>query len=377
MFKHPITGETRYTQVVKIPSDLPKTQKEWDSFDLTVSHNPSEEVKTELDPQEVIHAKIGTRGFEVGQSLIAPVITLVVYEKLLQWFMVQGAEIYGSPRVIASMELGQMPLAEDQTTKEAIQSQMSLVTEALRNFRSFGVLAMPPGWKIDIYGPGEHMMDYQKILDYGRKEQMLSCLGSTALFEAKGTELATSRTIETVWGYGLEGWRRILKDTLDTQIFPKILEASGMSRDINVEITFNSEKKWAGPEGVQLVGAGIITKEEARLEWGYPEQPKQPAGFPPTEPEIPGMIPQVPPIPADQMNPPAPKEWGEMVGTIPLSLSNQRPKRDQKYEEATRKIEEATARACQESLERAKERIRSITSPRIQREAGKEQSTTG
>jgi hypothetical protein len=271
------------------------------------------------------------------------------------------------------MELGQMPLAEDQTTKEAIQSQMSLVTEALRNFRSFGVLAMPPGWKIDIYGPGEHMMDYQKILDYGRKEQMLSCLGSTALFEAKGTELATSRTIETVWGYGLEGWRRILKDTLDTQIFPKILEASGISRDINVEITFNSEKKWTGQEGVQLVGAGIITKEEARLEWGYPEQPKQAAGFPPTEPEIPGMVPQVPPIPADQMNPPAPEEWGQMIGTIPASLetsnlSNQRPKRDQAYEQRSREIEEKAAKACQESLERAKQRIRGIATEKSEAE---------
>jgi hypothetical protein len=229
---------------------------------------------------------------------------------------------------------------------------MLQVTDALLKFRVFGVLTLPPGWKVEVVGLAQHIFNYETLLTYIHKLQMLAFLGSMALFEASGTELATSRTIESVWGNTPDYWRRVLKTTLDRRVNPMYLKLHG-KEGVEVEIDFNSEKEWTAQEAAQLVAAGIITKEEARQEWGYPELPPQQEGPP-------GFMPQEPPIPADQANPPAPKEWGNLVGTVPLELSNSRPKRDPKYEEMSRRIEERAAKACQESMEKAKQRIRAI-----------------
>lgn len=363
--KHPLEPQwIRYRQKLKIPSKkgLPTTETAWKNYDLAQLTQRNEDYEQDIEPDDVIHTKVRSRGLEVGRSPLTPVITLTVYEKLLEYFMNQAAEIYGAPRVLAYPDISVLPAPEDQTSKTALQDQMAQVTEALLRFRVFGVLTLPPGWKVEVVGLAQHIFNYETLLTYIHKLQMLAFLGSMALFEASGTELATSRTIESIWGNTPDYWRRVLKTTLDRRVNPMYLKLHN-KEGVQVEIDFNSEKKWTAQEGAQLVQAGIITKEEAREEWGYPEQPPQPE-LPPTG-QPPEMTPQIPPIPADQANPPAPKEWGELVGTMPagFELSNQRPKRDQKYEERSRRIEEATAKACQESLERAKQRIRSITPP--------------
>jgi len=52
-------------------------------------------------------------------------------------------------------------------------------------------------------------------------------LGSTALFEARGTELATSRTIKSVWDVTVDGWRFRLEEALNRQFHPMVKRKTG------------------------------------------------------------------------------------------------------------------------------------------------------
>jgi len=176
-----------------------------------------------LTPEDVIYLSIDSRGREQGESPLVPVLTIIVYKKLLEWIMSRTAELWGMPIFIGKTGLKELPPQTPEDIRE-LAKRVKDFADQLVKFREFGIFSLPFDQEIEVVFPGTGLFDYTKVLDYFSKQIVLSILGSTALFEAKGVELATSRTIKSVWDEALDGWRRRLKRVIDAQIIRRLLD---------------------------------------------------------------------------------------------------------------------------------------------------------
>ena len=102
------------------------------------------------------------------------------------------------------------------------QKHITDFADMLVKYRQFGTFSLAGDQELKVEFPGRGAMDYVRALDYLDREIAGCLLASTALFEAKGTELATSRTIKNVWDLAVDGTRRRLEDCLNKQFHPMV-----------------------------------------------------------------------------------------------------------------------------------------------------------
>jgi len=88
----------------------------------------------------------------------------------------------------------------------------------LVKYRQFGTFSLSADQDLQVKFPGRGLIDYPRILQFLKTEIVQSLLGSLALFEARGVELATSRTIKSVWNEAVDDWRRLFEDSLNLQL---------------------------------------------------------------------------------------------------------------------------------------------------------------
>jgi len=274
VYRHPTEGWVTYVQTPPQLPRLPKVLGKWEAMgpeELESSFAFSFESPRPLrfEEDEILHFKIQSRGFAEGTSPIACVLTKVIMKLLLEWVMMRSAEIWGSPILKGKTGVG-MTYGDlrDLTMeeKEVLKSRVDDLAEALAKFREFGIFSLPVDQDVEVIFPGQGLFNYAVPLEYLRKAIVLSLLGSTALFEAKGVELATSRTIKSVWDESVESWRRILKEGID-DLIRRILESHGVQGEC--EIVFRTREKWLPSEAKTLVEIGVVGIDELREEYGY------------------------------------------------------------------------------------------------------------
>lgn len=174
--------------------------------------------------REVVFLAIDTKGTEIGQSPLVPILTLICYKKLLEWIACRCAELWSSPILDLTTGLPAMPPESPEDIKE-LRQRVVEGADLLQKYREFGVFSLPFDQKLGVHFPSRGVPDLTSLLTWLGKEIVLAILGSKALFEARGVELATSRTIKSVWDEALDGWRRRLKKVTDKQIIAPVLKS--------------------------------------------------------------------------------------------------------------------------------------------------------
>jgi len=261
VYRHPVTGFLMFVLEVTIPVDRdivefsPMQTREGKTVSAKITKTISYDDWKGLDPQlmeaktygqiqaffslfpdETLFLKIGHRGFPVGKSPMAPIVTSIVRKRLLEFYMGRGAEVWGSPILVGKTGVGipaeslvsLMRRPEDWSN---YQKRITDFADMLVKYRQFGTFSLAGDQELKVEFPGRGAMDYVRALDYLDKEIAGCLLASTALFEAKGTELATSRTIKNVWDLAVDGTRRRFEDCLNKQFHPMVWEKNRVGKE--------------------------------------------------------------------------------------------------------------------------------------------------
>ena len=264
VLRDPLTGWTSLViggtnKEIQVPSRKLK-KEEWEKMDAReleawfLAKVQMEPIR--LDYKDVVFLKLDTRGEEIGRSPLTPILTIICYKKLLEWIMCRSAELWGSPILSMTTGLPEMPPETPEAIKE-LQARVGEGADLLAKYREFGIFSLPFDQKLQVHFPGQGVFDYTKVLEYMSKEIVLAILGSKALFEARGVELATSRTIKSVWDEAIDGWRRRLKKATDRQILRPILKKKDIKGSCEI---FIKGREWSAEE-IQARLKAIMKKE--------------------------------------------------------------------------------------------------------------------
>jgi len=277
-YRDPISGREVFIQKVLVPEHLVRevdgvvqgiSEEEWK--EISADEFPAVMARTryvvfKLFDDEVLYLKVGARGAVDGVPLMASVVNDIVAKKRLEIFMIKAGELWGSP--ILKGKLFE-DLAPEQLTAlfrrpEAladIQKQVEEFADTLSKYRQFGVFALAPHQSLDIISPQRRVFDYPDLFNYLNQEIVGCLLGSVALFEARGSELATSRTIKSVWDHTVDGWRIRFEGCLNRQFIPMVKRVGKL--DGHARIRF---RRLEVPEEVILRFMALPREERRRLE---------------------------------------------------------------------------------------------------------------
>ncbi len=224
---------------MEVPSEFMKkfkegeylgTKEEWEKWDAS----KIETIFTTTTPltkpfrykeEEVVFIAIDTKGTEIGQSPLVPILTLICYKKLLEWIACRCAELWSSPILDLTTGLPASPPESPEDIAE-LNARVQEGADLLQKYREFGVFSLPFDQKLGVHFPSRGVPDLTILLSWLGKEIVLAILGSKALFEARGVELATSRTIKSVWDEALDGWRRLFEKVTNKQIITRVLKSN-------------------------------------------------------------------------------------------------------------------------------------------------------
>lgn len=184
--------------------------------------------------EEVVFLAIDTKGTEIGQSPLVPILTLICYKKLLEWIACRCAELWSSPILDLTTGLPASPPESPEDIAE-LNSRVQEGADLLQKYREFGVFSLPFDQKLGVHFPSRGVPDLTVLLSWLGKEIVLAILGSKALFEARGVELATSRTIKSVWDEALDGWRRLFEKVTNKQIIARILKSNSIKGSCEIK----------------------------------------------------------------------------------------------------------------------------------------------
>jgi len=162
--------------------------------------------------------------------------------------MVRAAEIWGAPIMIGKTgTLERLPSPTRPEDWAKYQKRIDEFADLLAKYRNFGVFSLAADQELQIAFPGRGIIDFPRFLQALKTEIVQSLLGSVALFEARGVELATSRTIKSVWNEAVDGWRRLYECALNKQFHPLLLKKCGIKG--KCKIVF--ERGWVTEEDVE------------------------------------------------------------------------------------------------------------------------------
>jgi len=260
IYRHPLKGWKTFIiggsgKELYIPSEFYKAYKlkkeftleDWEKIpakrleSLYVSLTPIEPYR--YNENEILHIAIDTRGEEKGHSPLEPILTLIFYKKALEYIACRCYELYSSPILSLKTGLEKAPPTTDEEVRE-LQKRVEEGADMLKEFKEFGIFSFPFDQDLKVHFPSARLPDFIPILQFLGAEIILCVLGSRALFEARGVELATSRTIKSVWDEAVDGWRRILKRAID-EIIIKYLESINVKA--RCEIIFK-RREWSVEE---------------------------------------------------------------------------------------------------------------------------------
>jgi len=279
-FRDPLTGRMVFIQKVMVPSALftieddeiiPISDEEWlelvkDPIKLKAAMAETQLKYFTILPRDSMFIKIRSRGFPTGRSPMEPILTDIVYKKLLEWNMCLSYELWGSPMLIGRTGVGITPerlvgMMRKPEDWASYQKRISDFADLLMKFRQFRVWSLAADQELDVKFPGRGIVPFIEVFEYFNREIMGCMLGSTALFEARGTELATSRTIKSVWDQAVDGYRRTWEFALNMQLHPLYLRKTGVRGKAKIRF-----KRMEIPEEILVRLMEIPREERRRLE---------------------------------------------------------------------------------------------------------------
>ena len=268
--QHPTEKWVRYIyEVETIPEDkIPKTKEEWLKSPPLDFVLPEKKVYT-FSEDEVLHFKILSGGKPVGSSPIAPALTYIVYKRLLLYYMTGAVQIYSSPIYVVTVgTLDTLPEEGDVEGWKNYQERIAVWQEILSQIRYHNNIIKRPDTDIKIIQPsGNFLQDYKMAIDIIDKKIFLALVSSSYLVEARGRELATSRTIYQVWREWIDYLRAKIEDLLEDKLYPKVIEALGYDPDeVRVDIMWTEERTFTVDDFVKMVrNLGLPEEEALRL----------------------------------------------------------------------------------------------------------------
>lgn len=274
----PHMGWVKYVQ--RVPSYKKKDKREfYTTVEDYVKIGGRDEVYIEADsesefkrvllhPNRVLHFRLSNfRNPVIGRSPLEAVLTTIVYKKLIEYGLFATLERFWSPLFVYSWEEPPQTEEERARQKEILRKLLS----KSKHIQRHSAVGLPYGLSLDIKQPFEpsKVVDF---LEYLKRDILLGYCVSVNLIEARGVELASSRTLITIFNRVVKYYQMKIAHTLQRRLHPKI--AKGGEK---VEITWRElsieDKKNLAKALRDLIESGIITTEEARIEWGLPEEP--------------------------------------------------------------------------------------------------------
>lgn len=149
-------------------------------------------------------------------------MNFISFKMWILWAMRVAAERRGLPMLWAEFVDENHELADDDV--EAILKDM---VEMLQQNRFADVHAMPPGWSLNTMDAHGNF-DFIGTLSWLNSQIVLALGSSMSLYEASGTELATSRTIEKSFNRAIKGRRSEIEEIL-RDLYWDVLDVGGFS----------------------------------------------------------------------------------------------------------------------------------------------------
>lgn len=218
---------------------------------------------------EVVYLALDTKGTEIGQSPLSSVLTLVCYKKLLEYIACRCSELWSSPILELTTGLPKFPPESPEDIAE-LANRVNDGANMLEKYREFGTFSLPFDQKLGVHFPSRGVPDFTTLLNYLGTEIVLAILGSKALFEARGVELATSKTIKSVWDEALDGWRRLFERVTNNQIIRRVLLNEAKLKNKKCEIVLKS-RVWTEEEIQAKLRAMVGEKPKEKLKTGKEE----------------------------------------------------------------------------------------------------------
>ena len=289
--QHPYGKWLRYVYTVETydEGELPGDERGWVEEGVEEKFKRIVEKRYSFGSDKVLHFKILSRGRPVGRSPIAPALTFVVYKKLILYYMVGSIQIYASPIYIA--KVGDPERLSDEEYLRELEDRLEYWAEILSRIRYNNNLAVPPDVEVQIIQPSATLaQNYREAVEILDKKIFLSVFGSPYLVEARGTELATSRTILEVWREFIAYMREKITDVLERDLYPRLLEMWGIPPgEVTVKVKWVEKKTYTVDDFVKMVQKLGLPPEKALEELGYnPEEFKEPERAEITPPEYGG-----------------------------------------------------------------------------------------
>jgi len=251
VYRHPTLGYMSFIQKTRVPEELPMTREDWEKLGV---EELEQLLRIKLTKKfiyhepDVVYIRIGSRGYPTGSSPLEPILHIVAFKKLMEFYMCRGAEIWWNPFMVGKTgDIKKMPSPRRPDEWAAYQKRIEEFADLLAKYRTFGVFSLAADQDLDIRFPGRGIIDFPRFLQYLKTEIVQCLLGSTALFEARGVELATSRTIKNVWNEALDGWRRLYECALNMQ-FHQIVKKK---MNWKGQCTIKFKRGWATEEDIE------------------------------------------------------------------------------------------------------------------------------
>ncbi|MHC1591797.1 MAG: phage portal protein family protein [Candidatus Helarchaeales archaeon] len=179
---------------------------------------------------------------------ITPALTLIVFKKWIVLFMRKAAEKFWSPTIWAKMGTEENhPL-----DVELYEERMDEFTKELANWSIFKGIVTPFDVDIKPIELKNAGVDYVRYLEYLDSQIVQYLLASTGLTEAKGKDLATSRTNNEVFLRTIQAHRHKIGVALRRFYNEILLPYNGISAQDDLEIDWSHLKESSDVEYISM-----------------------------------------------------------------------------------------------------------------------------
>ncbi len=290
--RHPKNGWVKFIQKSYVDSDLPTNINTFNSD----KYDPTHKYTTSLQDVHLSSDEVVWFDF-FRKPPIRSVIHLIVFKLQISTFMRTASKKYAGP--VPIVKIGTEEFYN--TNIEQYQAEIDAAAKTIAKWKNFDGLATPWYWSVDVLETASKVMDFTTKLEWVDKQIARALFGSIALFEASGSELATSKTIERVMLRRIDYFRNkfelSLKPLYDEVLLLNDLEGN----EFTIEWTPLTEEDKTDLINaiINLYNAGILLdRNEARKQLTpvmelppilEPEEPELPE-FPPEEKEEPPLL---------------------------------------------------------------------------------------
>lgn len=256
--RHPKTGWVKFIQKSYTDQDLPAKLDDFNSD----KYDPQYKYSTALQKVHLSSDEVVWFDF-FRKPPIRSVTHLIVFKLQIATFMRTAAKKFAGP--VPVVKIGTEEFYNQNI--DEYQEEINDAAKTLAKWKNFDGVATPWYWDVEVLETATKVMDFTDKLEWIDKQIARALFGSIALFEASGSELATSRTIERVMLRRIDYFRKKYELSLKP-LYEEVLLLNDLeNQEFSLEWTPLTEEDRAELVNsvINLFNAGILLdKNEAR-----------------------------------------------------------------------------------------------------------------